>query len=350
MSLWSPVQEIGLDSSISAPALDRKGEGVTPGGDLLLEVVDLGDLSASDLDLEVLELVGLLGKGALDFLADLDALINVGGDTLKVGSAKATAGHGWGAYADAARSQGALVAGDAVLVASNVHLLQDSLNAGAIQRVGAQVDQNHVRVRAVRDKLVSQSLELVLEGLGVVHHLLLVCLELGCGCLLERDGQRGDGVVVRAALVAGEDGEVDGLLQVVHDFFALGIHRADALAEEDHGTTGPAERLVRGSGDHIGIVEGRRDDTRRDETRDVSDIDDEVGTNRVGNLAHALIIDQAAVSRRAGDQDLRTVKYSVLGQLVVVDDAGLKVYPVRHGLEVGGHGRNPDERTARSAR
>jgi hypothetical protein len=38
--------------------------------------------------------------------------------------------------------------------------------------------------------------------LAVGHHLLLVLLELGRGCLLERDRQRRDGVVVGAALQA----------------------------------------------------------------------------------------------------------------------------------------------------
>ena len=41
------------------------------------------------------------------------------------------------------------------------------------------------------------------------------------------------------------------------------------LAVEDHGAAGAAERLVRGGGDHVGVVEGRGNHTRRNQTRDV---------------------------------------------------------------------------------
>jgi hypothetical protein len=84
------------------------------------------------------------------------------------------------------------------------------------------------------------------------------------------------------------------------------------------------------------------DETTRggDEAGDVSHVDDEVGTDEVGNLAHALVVNQTAVGRGAGDEDLGAVEDNVLLELLVVDDAGLEVDAVGHGLEVGRDGRD----------
>lgn len=331
-----------LDASIQTPALNGKGEGAGPGSDLLAELVDAGNLAAGDPGLEILEPVGLLGKRSLDVLADLDALINVLGNTLKVLLAEATAAHGRGTNTDTARGKSALVSRNGVLVASNVDLLKDSLNTSTIQAVLAEIDKNHVAVSAVRNHLVTKSLEGVLKSLGVGNDLLLVSLELGSGGLLEGNSQGSDGVVVRSTLVAREDGEVDGVLKVIEGLLAsLGINRADTLAEEDHGTSGATERLVGGGCDDISVLERSRDDLSSDETRDVSHVNNKVGANRVSNLAHALVVNQTAVGRGTGDEDLGAVENGVLGEHVVIDDASLKVNSVRHGLKVGRDSGDP---------
>lgn len=339
-SLFASILQ--LDAGIQAPALNGKREAAGPSSNLLLELAELGNLAAGDLGLEVLELVVGLGQRGLDLDAELDGLVNVEGDALKVLLAEATAGHGGSANADTARSQGALVSGDGVLVAGNVDLLKDGLNTGTVEVELTKVEQDHVAVSAVGNKLVAELLELDLEGLGVGNDLLLVGLELGGLSLLEGDSQSGDGVVVGAALVAGEDGEVDGVLQVVERLLAsLRVDGADALAEEDHGTTRATERLVGGGGDNVSPLEGGGDGLGGDETGDVSHIDNEVGANRVGDLAHALVINQTAVSRSTGDEDLGAVQEGVLLELVIVDDAGLQVDTVGHGLEVGRDSRDP---------
>lgn len=64
--------------------LDGKREGDSPGSDLLLQAVDLLNFTRSDLGLEVLELVVLLGELALDLLAQLDAGVDVAGDLLEI--------------------------------------------------------------------------------------------------------------------------------------------------------------------------------------------------------------------------------------------------------------------------
>ena len=337
----SPLEPSHLETGIQTPALNREGEGAGPGGDLLPEVVDAGDLTAGGLGLEVLELVGLLGQARLDLLADLDTLVNVGSNTLKVLLAKTTAGHGRGTNAETARGQGALVAGDGVLIAGNVDGLKDSLDTGTVQVVLAEVEQNHVAVSAVSNELVAELLELVLDSLGVGNDELLVGLEVGGLGLLQGNSEGGDGMVVGATLVTGEDGEVDGVLKVVEGLLAgLGVDGADTLAEEDHGTTGTTEGLVGGGGDDIGVEEGRRNDLSGNKTRDVGHVDNEVGTDGVGNLAHTLVVNETAVGRGTGDKDLGAIQLNVLLELVVVDDAGLEVHSVGHGFKVGGNSRD----------
>lgn len=152
-------------------------------------------------------------------------------------------------------------------------------------------------------------------------------------------------MVVRAALVAREDGEVDGVLEVVQGLLALGIDRPDALAEEDHGAAGATERLVSGGGDDVSVEEGGGDNLGGDKTRNVCHINNEVSANEISNLAHALVVNQTAVGRGTGDKDLGAVKDDVLLKLVVVDDSSVQVDTVGHGLEVGRDSRDPESRS-----
>jgi hypothetical protein len=331
-----------LDAGIQTPALNGEREGTTPGSNLLLEVVDLLDLAAGTASLEVLELVGLLGESSLLLLADLDSLVNVLADALELLLTEATRSHGRGTDTNTARGEGGLVTGDGVLVAGNVDLLENGLNTGTVQVVLAEVNKDHVAVSTVRNELVAEGFEGILKGLGVGDDLLLVSLEVRAGGLLEGNSQGSDGVVVRATLVTGEDGEVDGVLEVVEGLLAsLGVNRADTLAEEDHGTAGTTEGFVGGGGDDIGILERSRDDLSSDKTRDVSHINNKVSTDGVGNLAHTLVVDETAVGRGTGNEDLGAVEDGVLLEGVIVDDAGVEVDTVRHGLEVGRDSRDP---------
>jgi hypothetical protein len=259
--------------------------------DFLAQVEDLRDALGGNLGLEVLKLVGLLGKLTLDGLADLDGLVNVVSDALEVLLTHTTAGHGGSTDTDAAGGKSGLVTRDGVLVAGNVDLLQNSLDTSTVEGLGTEIQQNHVGVGTVGDELVANGLELILERLGILDHLLLVLLELRSSSVLEGNRESGDGVVVRTTLVSREDREVDGTLKVIEDVLAgLGVGVADTLAEEDHGTTGTTERLVGGGGDNIGVFEGRGDDASGNQTGDVSHINNEVGTDLVSNLAHAGVV------------------------------------------------------------
>lgn len=57
--------------------------------------------------------------------------------------------------------------------------------------------------------------------------------------LSEGHGHPADGVVVRSPLERREDGEVDPVLQVVHDLATFLVHGADALTEEDQTGSAP---------------------------------------------------------------------------------------------------------------
>jgi hypothetical protein len=54
----------------------------------------------------------------------------------------------------------------------------------------------------------------------------------------------------------------------------------------------------------------------------------------VGDFAHLIVVDVARVCRRAGNEDLGPEEEGVLHELLVVDDTGRLVQPVRHLLEV----------------
>ena len=151
-------------------------------------------------------------------------------------------------------------------------------------------------VGSVGDELVAEGFEGSFELFCVGEDLLLIGLELGGHGLIEGDGEGGDGVVVGAALVAREDGEVDGAFEVVEErLLSLGVGGADALAEEDHGAAGAAERFMRGGCHDVGVEEGGGDDACGDQAGYVGHIDDEVGTDKIGDLAHPGVVDEPAV-------------------------------------------------------
>jgi hypothetical protein len=322
--------------------LNWKREARSPGGNLLPQTVNLLNLTTCNLGLEVLLLVGLFGQLALHVLADLDALINVISDSDKVGLAHTTTRHGWSTDSDAAWGKSGLVTWNRVLVAGDVDLLEDGLDTSTIHGIWSQVEEDHVAVCSVGDELVATLLELNLEGFGVLDNVLLVLLEFRGHGLVQGNGKSGDGVVVGTTLVAGEDGEVDWALEVIEYLLArLGIGGADTLAEEDHCTSGATERLVCGGGNNIGIFERSGDDASSYQTGNMGHVDNEISTDKIGNLTHPLVVNQAAVSGCTGDEHLGTVHESVLLELLIIDDASLEVDAVWEGFEVGRDSGDP---------
>mmetsp|Transcript_47617 Transcript_47617/g.92964 ORF Transcript_47617/g.92964 Transcript_47617/m.92964 type:complete len:216 (-) Transcript_47617:848-1495(-) len=176
------------------------------------------------------------------------------GDLLEVVLEETSTGHGGRAHADAARGQGRGIARDGILVGGHACELEDTFDTGPVDTAGGfQIDEDQVVVGTARHERVSAGVEFVRERGGVFEHLLLVVLKfLGVG-LFEACGQGTDGVVVRSALEAREHGEVDFLLQIVHDGLSLFGGAFLSLAEKDHGAAGPTERLVGGGGNDVRI-------------------------------------------------------------------------------------------------
>ena len=159
------------------------------------------------------------------------------------------------------------------------------------------------------------------HGAGVGDDLSLVVLELGLQGLEERDRLGGDDVHQRPALRAREDQRVELLRQLV------------VGAGEDQAAARPAQRLVRGGRDDVGVGHRIRVHARGDEAGDVRHVHQEIGADRVRDLAEARPVDDARVGREAGDDHLRPVLAGEALDLVVVDLAGGRIEPVLHGLE-----------------
>lgn len=286
--------------------LNWEWESRSPCDDLLLDLLDLWD-TLSNLGLEVLELVGLLWQLGLNFLCDVDQLVDVPNDPLKVLLSESAAGHSWGADTDTAGCQSRLITGDRVLVASNVGVLENGLDTGTIKTLWTKVEENHVTVSSARDESVTESLEFRFASFGVLDDLLLVLLELWSEGLAKSNGESGDGVVVRTTLVTREDTEVDSVLEPVESLLTLSINRPDTLSVEDHSTTRTSQALVGGSSDNISVFERRWDHTGSDQTGDVGHVNDKVSSNGVSDLTHSSVVDETAVGTGSGNQDLWTV-------------------------------------------
>ena len=71
-----------------------------------------------------------------------------------------------------------------------------------------------------------------------------------------------------------------------------------------------------------------------DESCDVRHVDHEIGTDAVRDLAELLEVDEARIGARSGKDEARLVLLRKLGDLVVVDEAGVLVHGVRHDVEV----------------
>ena len=299
-----------------------------PGDHVSLEGGD--GLVTGDGSFEVLELLAGLG---LDVLADLNDAIEENADLGEVLLGAVTGSHGGGADADTAGGEGGLVAGNAVAVEGDVGSLADLLDLAAGELVGADVPEEQVIVGTVGHQLVAELHHGGAESLGVLDDALGVIDELGGLDLLGLDGETGDLVVVGAALKAGEHSHVDAIL----DRFAID---GGALVVEDHTGTGTGHRLVGGGGDDVSMLERTTMKLGGDETRNMSHVDEQVGTNLIADSAELAPVDLTRVGGGAGDDHLGAVKKSLLTERVKIEQSGDLVNVVRERLEVDGSGRD----------
>ena len=147
------------------------------------------------------------------------------------------------------------------------------------------------------------------HGLGVFHHLLLVDLELRLQRFLEADRLGRDHVLQRAALSAREYRGVQLLLD-------LGVG-----ASEDQAATWTAQGLVGGGGDHVGERHRVRVDAGGDQTGHVGHVDEQVGTDLVGDLTETWEVEDLRVGGETGHDHFRLVLDRQALDFVVVDQA-----------------------------
>ena len=97
----------------------------------------------------------------------------------------------------------------------------------------------------------------------------------------------------------------------------------DALGEvrarEHHAATRPAQRLVGGGGDEVGVRERARVQPGRDEPGDVGHVDEQQRADAVGDRRHPLEVPRARVGGGPGDDDLRPDLGGLRREGVVVD-------------------------------
>jgi len=95
------------------------------------------------------------------------------------------------------------------------------------------------------------------------------------------------------------------------------------LPAENEARTRPRERLVRGRGDEVGVLDRVRMETGGHEPCEVGHVAHEECPHLVGDLAEAPGLDGARIRRPAADDEPRPVLLRERENLVVVDEARL---------------------------
>ena len=115
----------------------------------------------------------------------------------------------------------------------------------------------------------------------------------------------------------------------------------ELLGAQHHPAPRPAQRLVGGGGDHLGVghrVEVAAEHLAGDQPGEVGHVDHEHGPDLVGDLAEDAEVDLARVGAVAGQQDQRPEALGLLADLVVVEQPGGRVDGVAGDLEqLAGH-------------
>jgi len=146
------------------------------------------------------------------------------------------------------------------------------------------------------------------ESTRVFHDLLGIFFKLGASCFVEGDADTSNRVIHGPALKTGEDGGVESGGE-------LGTY-------EDHGADGAAQRFAGSHGDDVSVGEGRVIDAGGDKSCFVGDIGEIESTDRVGNLAHFLVINFSRIGGTTANYHLRFYLSSLLANKVVIEVAG----------------------------
>ena len=183
---------------------------------------------------------------------------------------------------------------------------------------GAQVHQHDVAFGATAHNAQTARSERFCHDACIGQHLLLVELELGLQCFLERHRFGGNHMHQRAALQAGEDGAVDG-------FLVLRLHQDDAA-------TRATQALVGGAGDDVGMRHRVGVQPCGDQTSIVRHIDHEDRANVFGDFGKTFKINSKRISAGTGDDQFWLGFMGFAFHRVVVDGF-VGIQAVAHHVE-----------------
>ena len=190
----------------------------------------------------------------------------------------------------------------------------------AFDAFGAQVDQHHMRIGAASDDIQTALHQLIGQRLRVLDHLCLIGLEFRAQRLAKGHGLARDHMHQRATLNTGEDGGIEFLRQIL-------------VIGQDHAAARAAQGFVGGRCGDMGMREGRGVEARRHQTREMRHIDQQIGTDAIGNLAHFREIDDAGDGGPTGDDHLGLVFGSKARDLVIVQQVVLTAHAILDGVE-----------------
>lgn len=239
----------------------------------------------------------------------LKAAVNPVADFLHLGFLHAACGDRRRSDADPATLEGAFgVEGDAVLVHRDASVIEGFLGNLAVEAVGAEIDEHEVIVRAAGAELVAMLNEPCSEGLGVLDDLGLVLGKARLEGFAKADGLGGDDVHQWPALNPGED---------------LGIEFLDVVlvVREDDAAARTAQALVRGGGNEVRVLHRAGVNAASDEAGNVCHVDEEVGANAPGDLAHTCKVDGAWIGGGASGDHLWLTLLGEFLQAIIVDGA-----------------------------
>ncbi len=154
----------------------------------------------------------------------------------------------------------------------------------------------------------------------VVNHHFLVALEFVALRFLECHRLGGDNVHQGPALNSRKNGGINRLGELF-------------LAGKDEAAARAAQSLVRGAGDKIGNAYRVGVMARRNQSRIVRHIDEEIRTHAIGDFAKALPVDHQRVSRRAGYDHFGLVLLRQPFHFIVVDFFRFRMQAISHGIE-----------------
>ena len=200
-----------------------------------------------------------------------------------------------------------------------MHAVQPVLQLLAAHIEAAEIQKHQVVVRAAADQVDAACKQGVRKNCGVLHDLCLVILEFIVQRLSQRHCLGRDDVHQRAALGAREHGAVD----LLRDLLVVG---------EDDAAAGSAHGLVGGHGDHVRVGQRVRMQSAGHQARDVRHIHHQIRAHTVGDLGKPRKIDDPGIRGCAGDDHLRLVLLRLLLHVIVVDESGLRVNSVKHGV------------------